>query len=221
MTPSIRCACLAVVAAMLGACNANPVTEVTNQIFNLGQSLPAEMRDRNLAGWVAFDEDWAGNYQRIASNALYVQGIKSGTPEYGLRVVRMNLAHSEPGMLWMEQGQLIFMTGAVVPDHLPRLHAGDIVEIRQTGTWKTMTNFVSTGEGNIVVRILCAKSSPDYDACLDRAPMIGRFKGKGETHTPYPASVKAYGFTFTPMYDGDGHPLRNFPADGPKQVGIR
>lgn len=197
--------------ALLAGCAGNPVTEVTNQIFNLGQSVPAEMRDRHLAAWVGFDEAWAGSYGNQARNALYVQGIKPGTPEYNLRVVRINLSNSEPGMLWMEQGKLTFMTGAVVPDSMPKLHAGDIVEVRQTGTWKTMEGFTQSGEGNVVVRVLCYKADKDYDQCLDKAPKVGTYKGKGETHTPYPASVRDYGFSFTPMYDVQGHAQRPFP----------
>lgn len=201
--------------ALLAGCAGSPVTEVTNQVFNLGQSVPENMRDRNIAGWVGFDEAWAKSYNNQARNALYVQGIKPGTPEHNLRVVRVNLSNSAPGMLWMEEGRLPFMTGAVVPDHMRQLRAGDIVEIRQTGTWKTMEEFSTKGEGNIVVRIICSKGDPGYDACLDKAPRIGQYKGKGETHTKYPASVKDYGFTFTPMYDENGKQLRPFPPDTP------
>src|SRR2546423_721600 len=58
-------------------------------------------------------------------------------------------------------------------DHLPQLQAGDIVEIRQTGTWQTMEDFISRGEGNIVVRIMCAKADPDYEQCRERGPKVG------------------------------------------------
>lgn len=184
---------------------------VGNAVVNGGRPLPAEMVNRHVAGYVGFDEDWTGRYSRVARNALYVMGIVEGTPEYALRVVRVNLSNPEPGMLWADQGELTFPTGAVVPDHLPRLKAGDIVEIRQTGTWRTMENFVSRGEGNVVVRVLCRKADPTYDKCLEAAPRIGKYKGVGETRTRYPASVSGYGFTFTPMFDSSGRALRPYP----------
>jgi hypothetical protein len=102
----------------------------------------------------------------------------------------------------------MFLTGAMVPDHLPPLKAGDIVEVRQTSTWRSMEGFVAKGEGNIVVRVLCAKAQPDFAACLDRAPRIGKYKGVGPTGSPYPKSVSDYGYTFSPTYDAAGKRVR-------------
>ena len=69
-------------------------------------------------------------------------------------------------------------------------------------------DFAKTGEGNIVVRILCKYGDPAYDSCLDRQPRIGKHRGFGETGTLYPVSAKEYGFSYTPMYDEKGKALR-------------
>ena len=202
--------CLAA-AAVLAGCAGNSFTVAATKAYNLGQPLPETMRNRHLAGWVGFDEAWVETYNIPSRSSLYSQGIHPGTPEYQMRVARINLSNSGPGMLWMDKGRLGYPTGAIVPDHIRQLRAGDIVEIRQTETWDTMKGFTSTGEGNVVVRILCSKADPGYDDCLEKAPRVGKYKGFGETHTPYPASVKDYGFTFTPMYDASGKQLRPFP----------
>lgn len=200
-----------VAAAALSGCAGNSLTVAATKAYNLGQPLPEEMRNRHLAGWVGFDEAWVQTYNIPSKSALYSQGVRPGTPEYQMRVARINLSNSAPGILWMDQGRLGFATGAIVPDHIRQLRAGDIVEVRQTDTWDTMLGFAAKGEGNIVVRILCSKGDPGYDECLEKAPRIGRHKGVGETGTPYPTNVKEYGFTFTRMYDEKGKQLRSFP----------
>ncbi len=195
----------------LAGCGPSPLLRVTNSAINMGQGLPDEMLNTHLAGIVAFDEIWADEYGRVARNQLYTQGIERGKPEYNMRVVRINLSNTGSA-LWIDKGELAFPTGAIVPDHLPRLHAGDIVEIRQTKSWMSMENFAAVREGNIVVRVLCTASDSAYKACVDRAPKTGRIPGFGFTNTHYPVSVKDYGFTFTPMFDAQGKALRPYPS---------
>lgn len=190
-------------AFVLAGCGATPMLHAGNAIANMGQELPPEMQQHNLAAMVAFDEDFVGRYNRVSKNVLYVNGIIEGTPEYLYRVARINLHHSQGNWLWKE-GAYLFQTGALIPDHLPALKSGDVVEVRQTGTWRTMEGFSRTGEGNIVVRVLCAKAQANYDKCVDKTPRIGTFRGQGPTGTNYPASVREYGFTFTPRYGPTG-----------------
>lgn len=199
----------AVAMAGLASC-ATPLIHVSNAIFNFGQELPEDMVKRNVAAIVGFDETWAGNYNRPSRTTLYSQGIVPDTLEYSLRVARVNLSHTD-GMLYVGKGELVYPTAAVVPDHLPQLKAWDIVEVRQTGTYRTMENFVAKQDGNIVVRILCRKADPDYEACRDAAPRIGEYKGVGATETPYPATASEYGYIFTPMFDVKGNQLRDYP----------
>lgn len=183
-----------------------PVIPVINQVINLGMDLPDDMQHRNISAIVAFNETWAGNYPFAARNQLYTQGIKRGTPEYGLRVVRINMRHTD-GAAWVSPGEKLWLTAAIVPDHIPTLKESDIVEIRQTGTWDVDKNFIARGEGNIVIRVLCLKASPDYADCVKKQPHIGKFEGFGATGTYYPPSIQAYGFSYTPKYDEDGKPL--------------
>ncbi|MYM81809.1 hypothetical protein GTP44_07535 [Duganella sp. FT50W] len=196
----------------LSGCGPSPLLRVTNAAINMGQGLPDEMLNTHLAGIVAFDEMWADEYGRVARNQLYTQGIERGKPEYNLRVVRINLSNTGSA-LWIAKGELAFPTGAIVPDHMPQLHAGDVVEIRQTASWMSMENFSVTGEGNIVVRVLCYAADSTYKACVDKTPKTGRIAGFGFTNTPFPASVRGYGFTFTPMFDEQGRALRRYPAE--------
>ena len=199
--------------ASVAGCSSTPVSKAITKAYNLGQELPADMVKTNQAAMVGFDETWVDNYGVAARNSLYVQGVEKDTPEYKLRAARVNLAISGPGVLWVSEGGLLYTGGAYVPDQLPQLRAGDIVEVRQTGTWDTMKDFSKTGEGNIVVRIICRKSDPAYEKCFEDAPRINKTKGVGRTNTPYPASVRDYGFTFTPMFDHKGQALRPYPQE--------
>jgi len=183
----------------------SPAITVTNSLF--GINLDDNMKGRNLGAAVAWDEQWAGLMTSPARNQLYAQGIAKGTPEFNLRVVRVNTRFEFSG-LFESTGDRMWLTSAVVPDHLPKLHMLDIVEVRQTDSFQVNKDFASKGEGNIVVRILCKYGTPDYEACLDRQPRIGKHRGFGETNTPYPVSIKEYGFTYTPMYDAEGRAIR-------------
>lgn len=184
-----------------------PIVHGVNQIINLGGELPSNMRQRNISGVVAFDEAWMGDYNFPTRNALYTQGMVSGSPEYGMRVVRVNMRHPEYGA-WVRVGDKAWLAAAMIPDHIEPLKAGDYVEIRQTGTFRTVEDFVSKQEGNIVLRVLCRKADPQYLECAKKLPRMGRYLGFGETGTYYPESIREYGFTFTPKYDKNGKPLR-------------
>lgn len=196
---------------VLSGCAETPVATAITRAYNLGQELPEDMVGRNFSGYVAFDETYVANLNKASRGSLYGQGLERNTAEYRMRAVRINIANTEPGMLWMAQGDLTFMTGAFVPDHLPQLRAWDIVEVRQSGTWNTMKGFAQTGEGNIVIRILCRKSDSNYDECRTRTPRTGKHMGMGPTGTPYPKSVHEYGYSFTPIFDSEGRLLRNYP----------
>lgn len=199
-------------ASLLGvsACGPSPHLHATNRVINAGMDVPESMRNQHVAGMVAFDEQWAGDYGRVARNALYSQGIAEGDAEYGYRIARVNLTNPGSFLFW-ESGSIVFPTAAVVPDHLPRLMAEDIVEIRQTGTWDTVKNFSRSREGNVVVRVLCRKASNDYEACRKNGPSVGRHAGVGPTFSPYPSKVSAYGHSYSVWFDAKGRKLREYP----------
>ena len=199
-----------VVVLFISACSAGPQLKVGNALVMAGH-VPSDMSKSHLVATVGFDEDYAGRYNRITNNFMYGTGVELGNPEYQLRVVRLNTAELT-GLLWYGPGEFLFSSGGVVPDSMPRLMAGDIVEYRQTELrTDSLKNFSKTGEGPIVVKILCQKAQTDYVACVDKLPTTAKSKATGKTGRPYPVSVKEYGFSFTPMYDAKGNPLRPFP----------
>jgi hypothetical protein len=184
-----------------------PAIHAVNQVVNFGTGLPDEMQGRNISAAVAFDETWAGDYSYAARNQIYSQGVASGTPEYGLRLVRINMRHTDWG-LGYRQGSKVWYTAAYVPDHIAPLKAGDFVEIRQTGGWKTMQDFHATGEGNMVLRPLCLVADLGYRECVEKLPRIADYWGFGATGTKYPPNAKEYGFSFSAKYDQQGQAIR-------------
>lgn len=192
--------------ALLAGCQSSAIVAI-NKTINMGMELEPAMKDRNIAGALAYSEEWAGAMPYAAKNQLVAMGVNKEDPEYFMRIVRVNTRHPAYGG-WVAAGDKAWITSAMVPDNFPKLHVNDIVEIRQTGTWEVNKDFAKTGEGNIVVRILCQYSDPGYESCRDRQPRIGKHRGFGETNTLYPDSAKEYGFSFTRMYDEKGKALR-------------
>ena len=190
----------------LTACAPGPHLHVNNAAFNLGQELGDEMIGRNLIATIGYDEAYAGSYRLPVRSSAYVQGIIEGTPEYQLRIVHLNLSLLK-GPLWYADGQHAYFTVGVVPDQIGKLKAWDLVEYRSTGTYRTLENFSTKHEGTIVVRVLCRKADPGYEKCRDALPQVRKYPN-GPTGTPYPVSVKEYGYTFTPAYDAKGQPTR-------------
>lgn len=198
---------LVLLTASLAACAPSDHLFVTNKIINSGMDhLPEDMLGRHLIGTVGFDEAHPSALNRASQGQLYVQGVKEDTPEYGYRVVRINVPYLK-GLLWYADGEFTYPTAAAVPDHFPQLKAWDIVEFRLVDTYHALRDFSKTGEGNVVVKVLCHADDPNYKACVAAAPKIGKYTA-GVGSTPYPASAKDYGFTFTPAYDSKGKPLR-------------
>lgn len=201
---------------LLTGCSAGPHLHINNAIVNGGSyEVGPEMRNRHLIATVAFDEAHAGQYNRITKNTLYVQGIVEGTPEYRYRVVKLNLAQLK-GAAWYADGEFAWWTGALVPDHIERLKAWDLIEFRQPTGNRSMEDFSKKGEGNVVVKVLCRKADPNWEKCRDSLPQVGKFGPGGDTGIPYPDSVKGYGFTFTPAYDDKGVPVRPLTEYTPK-----
>lgn len=80
-----------------------------------------------------------------------------------------------------------------------------------------MESFTAKQDGNIVVRVLCRKADPAYEKCRDALPQVRKYPN-GPTGTPYPVSVKEYGYTFTPAYDAKGQPTRAIPEYVPAKL---
>ncbi|WP_139026509.1 hypothetical protein [Achromobacter arsenitoxydans] len=174
-----------------------------NAVLNAGTELPANMRQVNVAAQVIHDEVWAGDYPFGARNQLYTVGVIKGEPEYSMRVAFLQMRHPEYGA-WVRAGGKGWVSTGIIPDHLPPLKQGDVVELRQTGTYNVVKGFVENGEGNVVLQILCSAGDPAFKECVAALPRIGAFQGFGETSSYYPESIREYGFTFSQNYDANG-----------------
>lgn len=194
---------------LLAACAAGPHTLVLNEAVNFGAELGPEMRNRNMIAIVALNEEAPAAYKRVQHNILYTQGVQEGTPEYRMRVVPLNMAQLK-GALWYGEGSFEWSTAAMVPDHVERLKWGDLVEFRQPTGRLANKDFSRTGEGNVVLRVLCHYADADYKKCKEALPQVGKGPG-GDTHTPYPASAREYRYVFTPAWDDAGKPVRAIP----------
>jgi hypothetical protein len=206
--PLVRLFCLATVVTTLAACAINPLTEATSRLATLnGTTLSGEYMRANLVGVVAFDEAYTDQYHVLWRNALYLQGAKPGTPERRHRVVPIGIRESD---LFRHT----FMTGAIVPDSLPLLRAGDVVEFRNTSGYDNLVDFARTHEGNVVLRVICWADDPALlDCARAHAPWKGygsRAEVSGVAGTPY-RDIASYGFTFSERYDNEGRVLAAAP----------
>lgn len=199
----------------LTACAPGPHLHLTTAIISGGQSLDPGMVNRNLIGTVGYDEGYVGKYPTLGRTTAYLEGVVEGTPEHLYRMAHISLSHLK-GFAWYADGQLMYATTGAVPEHIEKLKAWDLVEFRSTGTHRTLEQFSTKQEGNIVVRVLCRRADPDYEKCRDALPQVRKYPN-GPTGTPYPASVKEYGYTFTPAYDEKGQPTRVIPEYVPKR----
>lgn len=198
-------------ALLLGGCGPSPILRFNTQVLNLGVGLDKNMVGVNYIGFVTNDEGYAGITHRLTKNVFYMAGVEERTPEYRYRIARISIRQLQ-GLLYISPGQYEFRTAAMIPDGMETIKSGDYVEIRQTGTWDVLKNFSKTGEGNAVLRILCKWGDPDYEKCLDALPRIGKYRAQGLTGTPYPDSLKSYGFTFSPAYTEKGELINPWPV---------
>jgi hypothetical protein len=183
--------------------------------MNAGQLLAPEMVEHNLIGTVGVDETYAYAMSVQPRAAMYVAGAVEGTPEIKLRSVFLNLSHQR-AILWRPAGGAPWTAGAIVPEHIKKLKAWDLVEFRNVGTYRTIEDFVSKKEGNIIVRVLCRRADSDYEKCRDALPQQNGYPN-GQTGTPYPISIKEYGYTYTPAYDDKGKLTRVIPEYVPRK----
>lgn len=202
-----------VATAMLTGCSYGLHTRVISGVFGDDGQAPLLMRDKNVVGWVAFDEKHFSKAAGIAKSALYASGVRKESKVMNYRYVPISSPRMEnhTGVLWKPPGAQMYVVGAMVPDHIGELKAADIVEWRSISSWDSLVGFDTTGEGQIVTRVLCRKSSPDWKKCHDSLPAFHHLKAAGFTGTPFLPSAKDYGFTFTEFYDESGNLLKPLP----------
>jgi hypothetical protein len=197
-------------ALLLSGCAPGPMLKFNTELINAGNELDPGMVNVNFIATVGYDETHLKNLPLQGRGVAYLAGATDISPEYQYRAVYLNIRILK-GFMFLEGGGTSYPTVGMVPDGMPALKAWDLVELRQTGTYDTVKNFSKTGEGNAVLRVLCRRADPAYEKCVEALPRIGKHKGQGLTNTEYPASLKSYGFSFSPAYAKDGSALRALP----------
>lgn len=200
----VRLLAVAALASLLSACAVNPVSEALTRAINFnGHALSNEYEGANVVGVVLEDEKYVGQYHRILRNALHMQGARPGAVENRYRIVPIAIRESDVV-------RHHFLTGAIVPDQLPQLIAGDIIEFRNPSGFDTFRGFAQTKQGGgIVLDVICYKDDPAFDECTKtRSPWKGWGWNKepgGVGPSPYVEDTGAYDFSFSERYDDGGH----------------
>lgn len=198
--------------ALLTGCTAGEHTRHTSKLMGDDGTAPPLMRSVHIVAWAGFDEKHLSKVSGLANTALYASGVRKGNPNAMYRYVAVSSPRMEnEGFLWKSPGDVMYVVGAMVPDHIGELKREDILEVRSISSWDSLVDFHSNGEGQIVTKVLCRKSSPDWKKCHDALPMFHKHRAAGFTGTPFPSSVKDYGFTFSQYYDEEGKLLRPLP----------
>jgi hypothetical protein len=204
---------LPIISVLVG-CAAGEHTRVMSRVFGDDGTAPALMTNQHIVAWVSFGERHRNHVTGIERTALYQVGVRSGSPNLRYRYVTVGtprLEHGKALLFWDNSAQL-YLTGAMIPDQIGKLEAGDVVELRSIASWDTNVNFHADEEGQIITKVLCRMKMPDRQACLDALPRFGKHPVSGQTGTPYPRSVKGYeGFTFSTYYDDEGQLTRPLP----------
>lgn len=197
---------------LLAGCAAGEHTRHISAALGDDGKAPPLMRNVHIVAWVGFDEKHLSKVGGLANTALYGSGVRKGNPNTTYRYVPVSSPRMETeGLLWWGPGAQMYIVGAMVPDHIGELKRADIVEVRSISSWDSLVDFHTTGEGQIVTRVLCRKASPDWQKCHDGLPKFDVHPAAGFTGTPFPASVKDYGFTFSQYYDEQGKLLKPLP----------
>jgi len=200
----------------LAGCAAGPHTLIISDMVGDTHRPPALMQDVNVAMTVMADEGHRSKVPKAMRVELYLAGLREGAPAERYRyIVGISYRLEHGSLLWRDRASLPHVAGAMVPDHIGALKAGDVVEMRSVATRDALPNFHRDGEGQIVTRVICRKASPDWKNCfLNVAPRFGKngkYVASGQTGTPFLASVKDYGFTFSEFYDDEGNRVRELP----------
>lgn len=201
-------------ATLLTGCAAGEHTRVISSMFGDDGMAPEAMTNKHILAWVYFDEAHHDSARAIARTALYVAGVRKEANNYGYRYAPLSSSRLEEGsLLFQKKSSQLYITGAMIPDHIGKLKSGDIVELRSVSAWDSLVNFAATGEGQIVTQVLCRKADPAWQKCVDALPRFHDYKATGQTGRPFPASVKDYpeNFKFSRFYDDKGKLLRPLP----------
>ena len=198
--------------ALLTGCTAGEHTRHISAIYGDDGKAPPLMTNVNIVAWAGFNELPLRKVSGIANTALYASGVRKGSSNARYRYIAFSSPYLEnEGFLWKAPGSQQYLNGAMIPDQIGELKRGDILEVRSIASWDSLVNFHTTGEGQVVTRVLCRKASPDWQKCHDALPKFHKIQAAGPTGTPFLPSVKDYGFTFSQYYDDEGKLLKPLP----------
>lgn len=204
-------AALAAAASLLAGCGAVGPGKYAARMMDWMGDLPKEMQHTNYVYIVKEAEDEGfDQYQWDA-------GFREGEESFQFRKVTIQaMNYGERNMAWV--------TGALVPDHLPKLKKGDVIEVRMRQPRDGALGFTGEQDAPIVINLICpfagrlesedrdkidARFKPYYE-CASKLPArhpYDRDTRLGPSDTPYLNHWKDYGFTVTKRYTVDGEPL--------------
>jgi len=207
---------LAVFAALLlGGCAA-AMRPLNEHLMFTEDSWAKSQKNANVQGIVDHDEDY--NHWTMGSIET-MSGV--GPAERRYRRVSVFMDHSEGGKPMLGfKGYMRFE--AIVPDGMPLLKLGDIVEVRFGKVYDHLKDFARTGEGSAVLRLLCPvnENRGQLDALKACATPLAWYKPWGEdkrfydgiiaspSGRPYLPRLKDHvELSFTPYYDENGNVL--------------
>jgi hypothetical protein len=192
------------------------VTKGVTYALALGDGLPAYQLNNHITGEVLFDEEFIGSARRPIPTFFYVNGdISEKDPQWYMRGVQIATA-IDKGNIRHARGSFLWRVSALVPDHLPRLKKGDIVEVRNARDWEQLKHWSEEkADVNVVLNILCRKEQADYEACYKALPRFNpKHPSYGYSRTPVYDTWHAYGLTFTRAYSNAGTVLPYGPMAG-------
>jgi len=202
-------AVIAASVSILAGCATNAVTHSFTVAVQPPSGFSQVMLTNVIYAVVMSDEDSITKLGRVDRNVAYDQGIRYDSADEHLRLVRVNMLNfNYPILKWV--------TLAAVPDTFPLLKDGDVVAIRMPTNLDGLLNFSDTKEGTSAVSVVCLVDRKDYTDCWKNVPVPdpkNRMKGaNGVAPIPFRASLRDYGFTYSPRYDAAGHVLVEAPA---------
>lgn len=209
---------LAAVVSMSGCAQ---YMKTVTKMQNYGYELHEDSVNAHVYAEVSRSELFTGDLVLPRRTSYMPLGVESDNGTYNFRIVEAYMTLLDPPLpgylpVWAHGVRFAFRA-AVVPDQFPRLMEGDIIELRNTGTYEILTDFPHSGEGAIVTRVFCRAGTPEYKSCRGSLPVVGRSpRPAGQTGTAFKPSVKDYApLTFSRWYDDNGKALRPFPSAFP------
>lgn len=202
--------------AQVGGTLAEVGRPLAEKVTFTDDSWSKSQKNTNVQALVLYDEE----YSIFRMHQLNViAGV--GAQEKAYRRVVLYIVHSEGGRpIGNYKGFMRFV--AVVPDGMPLLKNGDLVEARVGNVYDYLKGFAQTGEGTAVLRILCPANThrSQQERFKQCASELAWYKGWDDGQRYYNGIVAAASerpylpklsdhteLKFSPYYDVEGSAL--------------